>query len=209
MQFIGQIPEVVQKSFIDGFLKEPRAEEMTLLGIVAIGGSVVFPGSEILVYGAGIALGRIIHIAAEFFSNLNNQSTKLEQETKILTDKFKAIQALEERDEEALWGLKQALDKSYAIADVATRTLLEGAEKLDKKVNEVIPIVHENQLLADMIKKKIEEERALRASIHAACDEILSIPLELSVRVLEQGVDRYVAFYQTKTHLSPICPQVV
>lgn len=189
MQFLGELGPVVQQCFITGSVKAPLVEETAILTAASICVSIVMPGSREFLYSALYVVVRIVHIAAEILSQVCGQEIKLESETIKLIEKLKDIRALEDLNTDDFNALKTSLQASHKIIAVVQRALAEVAEKLGKKIDEILPAIYKNQEVTVAIRNKIAAERQLSASIRARCariEETQDATLDISAKKTDQ-----------------------
>lgn len=203
MQFLGELGPVVQQCFITGSVKAPLIEETAILTAASLCVSIIMPGSRDVLYGALYVVIRIVHIAAEVFSQVCGQDKKLEIETAELILRLKEIRSLEELNEEDFMGLKRSLEGSQNLLEQVQRTLAVVAEKFGKKAGDFTLADFQNQIQAEILCNKIAAERQLSASIRARCariEETQDATLDISAKKTDQPLHKHLE----RSFLKPI-----
>lgn len=172
MRYLGALGAMVEKSVVPSFLKLPTLEETVVSSVVSICGSVIFSRSVAVIYSAFYIVGRIVQIALDFFSSIDEQQKKLESEALQVILKLREIRKLEDLNEEDFRALKKSLEESHSLVSLVHSALAEVAQKLGKKVDDILLAIYEHQALVKTIRKRVESERQLSASIRARFERI-------------------------------------
>lgn len=157
-------------SFMEGFLKQPKTEELVVLNFAAIGSALLIPGACLPIIVASSVGCNVARGVAEVFAKYGEQTKKLEKETKAFLTKLQELKAGEEKNSEELKKLKKSLQESYRITGVAARILHEGRLKVERKVAKLAPKIQKQQSTIEEVLNKVKREREVSESIRLQCE---------------------------------------